>query len=197
MVTSAGYAAFSQLFKNTSFDNSSTDNGSSPPENNPPHVDEDVTFDFNDGEVSVAADSVRVVLTKIKAGPNHDPLDLAINLSITLVGDQSPSFVRSYDFLSDAPTVFHKLGDKVVEIDFSALGFAATDLIDSFVIGAREDPADPERETDEHFLIHGFSADVAPAADNAAAVPEPSSIALLITGGLCLVGYRRRRKQTA
>lgn len=28
-------------------------------------------------------------------------------------------------------------------------------------------------------------------------VPEPSSIALLITGGLCLIGFRRRRKDAA
>ena len=39
--------------------------------------------------------------------------------------------------------------------------------------------------------VNGF------AFDPQTAVPEPSSIALLITGGLCLFGYRRRRKHAA
>jgi hypothetical protein len=161
-------------------------NNESPPTNSPPHVDEDVTFDINDAELIVAADSVTVLLTKIKAGSNNDPFDLALDLDIILVGGSIIS--NSYEFLSDAPDVFSVLSGEtdVIEIDFSApsLGLSPTDTIDRFVIGGRDDPADGFKETDEHFLINGFTASFTP-------VPEPST-ALLV--GLGLIGLAARRR---
>ncbi len=57
-----------------------------PPHNNPPHVDEDVLFNFNNDLYNIAAGSVGVLLTKINAGSSHDPFDLALDLTINLVG---------------------------------------------------------------------------------------------------------------
>ena len=128
----------------------------SPPHNSPPHVDEDVLFNFNNDLFFVAADSVKVLLTDIKAGSG--PFDLALDLTIDLVGGSRVKM--SYDYLSDAPDVFslYSTYDNVIEVDFSgdSLGLSSTDLIDSFIIGARDDPADGPKETDEHFFINGF-----------------------------------------
>ena len=179
-------------FDVTDFNDFAADNDV-PPKNSPPHVDEDVTFDFNDTQVAVGADSVRVLLTNIKAGSNKDPFDLAIDLTINLVG--GTSILKTYDYLSDDTGVgglFNLFpgGTDVIEMDFSAtsLGLTATQSVDSFTIGAREDPADPLKGTDEHFLIHGFSADVTDVTD----VPEPTTMAMLLLGMLTVVASRRR-----
>ncbi|GAH58321.1 unnamed protein product, partial [marine sediment metagenome] len=160
------------------------------PSNTPPHVDEDVTFDFNNTEVAVAGDSVVVLLTKINAGgKGDDSFALALDLTINLVG--GTSIVRSYEYLSDAPDVFsvpagYGAGDNIMQLDFSggSLGLTSTDIIDSFTIGARDDPVDAPNGTDEHFLINGFSVD---------SVPEPATMALLAFGGLGVVLKRSRR----
>ena len=157
--------------------------GSGIPGNNPPHVDEEVIFDMNDVELNIRADSVRTLLTRIKAGSDN-LFDLGIELTINLVGGTSIS--RSYGRILLAPDVFSSPGAGIIEIDFSAasLGLGPTDLIDSFVIGARDDTIDPEAGTDEHFRIHAFTADVT-------RVPEPTTLALLVLGVLALP--RRRR----
>ena len=148
-----------------------------------------MTFDFNNPVVLVAADSVVVLLTKIKAGgKDDDSFALALDLTIDLVG--GTSVVRSYEYLSDAPDVFsvpagYGVDDGIMQLDFSGIspGLASTDIIDSFTIGARDDPADDPNGTDEHFLINGFSADF---------VPEPATLMLLLLG-LPLVMLCRRR----
>lgn len=164
-----------------------------PPKNSPPHVDEDVTFDINDSQVAVAANSVKVLLTKIKAGPggkDSDPFNLAIDLTINLVGGSI--IEKTYDFLSDDTGpggVFNLLAGetKVIEMDFGgdSLGLTSSQLIDSFTIGAREDPADGLKGTDEHFLIHGFSVD-------ANTVPEPTTMAIWLLGMLAASINTRR-----
>ena len=161
------------------------------PSNSPPHVDEDVTFDFNNAAVAVPAESIKVLLTKIKAGSDEDPFDLALDLKINLVG--GTCITKSYDYLSEATDVFslptdatlvgHKEGVIVVDFSGASLGLEATDIIDSFVIGARDDPADDPKGTDEHFLINGFIAEI----------PEPTTLSLLVLGGLSILARRRRR----
>jgi len=153
-----------------------------PPGNDPPHVDEDVKFDINDAELNIPANSIRVLLTKIKAGgKGDDDMVLAVDLTINLVG--GGQIFNSYGFISDAPDVFTQPEDGVIQIDFSgaSLGLTFQDEIDSFVIGARDDPVDPEAPTDEHFLINGFSF-----------IPEPTtlSLALVLMG---VAACRRRR----
>jgi len=97
---------------------------------------------------------------------------------------------NSYDYLSDALDVFslYSTYSDVIKVDFGApsLGLLSTDMIDSFIIGARQDPADPLKETDEHFLINGFYAD-------AEVVPVPSAV-LLGAIGLGFSGWLGRRK---
>jgi len=158
------------------------------PSNMPPHVDEDVIFDFNNPEVLVAGDSVVVLLTKIKAG--GDSFTLALDLTIDLVG--GTSVVRSYDYLSDAPDVFSEpagygTDDNIMQLDFSgiSLGLESTDIIDSFTIGGRDDPVDDPKETDEHFLINGFSANFTP-------TPEPATLMLIAVGVPFLLKRSRR-----
>jgi hypothetical protein len=158
-----------------------------PPDNSPPHVDEDVKFDFNNSEFSMAADSIKVLLTKITAGSDHDPFDLSITLTINLVGGEV--IEESYDYLSDALDVFSLYDgyDDVIVVDFSgaSLGLKPSDIIDSFIIGAQDDIADPVRGTDEHFLINSLEV---------TAVPEPASICALSMGALFLLRKRRDRK---
>jgi hypothetical protein len=128
------------------------------PKNSPPHVDEDVTFDFNYTQVPVAANSIVVLLTKITAGSKNNPFDLSVNLTINLVG--GTTIVRSYDYLSNDKGVFSLFPGytDVIQASFSgaSLGISPSDIIDSFTIGAKDDPADGPAGTDEHFLINGF-----------------------------------------
>ena len=100
--------------------------------------------------------------------------------------------MRSYEYLSDAPDVFsvpagYGADDGIMQLEFSggSLGLASTDIIDSFIIGARDDPADDPKETDEHFLINAFSADFT-------TTPEPATVSLLVLGGVALICRRRR-----
>ncbi len=158
------------------------------PDNAPPHVDEYVLFDFNEDELSIAANGVSFLLTKVKAGSG--PMDLSLDVEITLA--DGSTIVRSYDYLSDAPDVFSTLSGyaDVIQMDLSgaSLGLASTDLIDSIKIGAKDDPADDPRETDEHFLINGFTlSSVSPAP-----IPEPATATLL---GLAAVGVIKRRRR--
>jgi hypothetical protein len=176
------------------------DNGV-PPTNNPPHVDEDVTFDINDGAVMVEVGSIDVLLTKVKAGSG--PLDLALNLSLTVVGDANV-YSTTFAALSSYPSVFQILDamdsdkDEAVVMDFNGLdfaglwGLASTDKVDSFTIGAREDPADGLRETDEHFLISAFSVETM-TGPGPNPIPEPSAAVLFCVGAL-LVGKSVRRQ---
>lgn len=168
------------------------------PSNNPPHVDEDVTFDFNNDLFSVRANSVTVLLTKIGKVKDNDPFNLAMNLTVILA-DESSHF-WTYESLYDAPDVFSYLDgyDDVVEVNFGAgsLGFNSYDAIDSFIIGARDDPADPIGETDEHFLINGFSYDVIGTPTGSVTVPTPGSM-LLGSLGVVTISWIKRKKLIA
>ena len=162
----------------------------SPPKNSPPHVDEDVLFNFNNDLYNIAAGSVNVLLTKINAGSSHNPFDLAIDLKIDLVG--GGLLEATYDPLSGAPSglfsVYEEGGTTypdVIKLDFGALGLGSA-FIDSFTIAARDDSVDPDRETDEHFLINGFYADVE-------VVPVPGAVILGVIG-LGFSGWLGRRK---
>jgi hypothetical protein len=150
------------------------------PGNTPPHVDEDVMFDFNNADVVVPVDGVSFLLTKIKAG--DETMDLAVDLTVTLVGGATQSW--SFEYASDDPCVFTLLDgyDDVLVLDLGcpSLGFGPNDILDSVVIGARDDPADPLNGTDEHFLINGFSVDYTN-------VPEPATMSLLALGGLAVL----------
>ena len=156
------------------------------PGNNPPHVDENVTFDFNDAEVEVAANSFVFVLTKVKAG--SQAMDLAVDLTITLVGGQ-PQF-RTFEYASDDLGIFsvHPSYSNVLLLDLgsASLGFGPTDILDTVIIGGRDDPADDPKGTDEHFLINGFII------DDYTIVPEPMTLSLLVCGGAALLRRRRR-----
>jgi len=154
------------------------------PGNNPPHVDEDVTFDFNDSDVDVLAKSIKVLLTKIKAGAG--PLDLGLILKITL-DDGTMIVDEDYRRLSEAPAGIFSIpagsSDSVlINFDAVSLGIADADLIGSFIIGARDDFADPPEGTDEHFLINGLSY-----------TPEPATVSVLVLGGMAILARRRRR----
>jgi hypothetical protein len=154
----------------------------------PPHVDEDVTFDFNDDAVAVAADSVVFLLTKVKAGSG--PMDLAIELTYTLVGGTEQTI--TFEYASDAPDVFSLLPGYtdvlMLNMGGASLGFLPTDLLDSVTIGARDDPADPLNGTDEHFLINGFSVDY----EEVTNIPEPATMSVMAIGALSLI--KRRKK---
>jgi len=153
-----------------------------PPHNNPPHVDEDVLFDFDSG-VSVRGDSVKVVLTKIKGVLDNDPLNLGLDLTVNLVGG-GQVYQSFCDISDDTSGGFSILSgyDDVLEVDLGLiLGLGPGDIVDSFIIGARDDCADPLKETDEHFLINGFHYEE---------IPEPMTFVILGLGALFL----RRRK---
>jgi hypothetical protein len=126
----------------------------------------------------------------MKAGTSNDPFDIALDLTINLVGGSS--IFQTFNYLSDDANIFSLLPGytDVMQIDFSAasLAIAPTDIIESFIIGARDDPADPEKGTDEHFLINGFSADYS-------VVPEPATMMLLGFGGLTLIRRKRAWKR--
>jgi len=154
------------------------------PHNNPPHVNEDVTFDF---DLPVFGDTVVVLLTKIKAG-GDDSFGVGVDVTINLVS--GGPIVASYGNVgTDAPAGLFTVptgfedDDDILQMNFSAFGLGPDDLVTSFTIGVRDDTIDAARETDEHFLIHGFSADV----------PEPGTMALLAVGGIAGLLRRRRR----
>jgi len=132
-----------------------------PPDNSPPHVDEDVTFNFNNSLFNVDAKSVEVLLSKInvKDGqPDDLMLDLYIKLTSGVAIDlDSLKLSTSSIFEQVDPTY-----DKLWELKFSAIsGLGASDFIDYFEILAI-DPliSGQTRETAEHFLITGITADV-------------------------------------
>lgn len=157
--------------------------------NGPPHVNEDVKFDF-DSQISVAADSIGVILTKIKAGYNNAPLDLGLDITVTLTdGTEKYKSFGNLNGLSGFETVLDGNGLRVNigEIDFGTDDFLLGTLIDSFVIGAREDAIDPSKDTDEHFLINGFYYESTPN------VPVPGAFLLGGIGAVC-VGWMKIRR---
>jgi len=148
-----------------------------PVSNNPPHVDEDVTFTFND--VLVAADSIQVLLTKTNPSDMYD-----LGLVVT-AGVGGTEYSVDLGKISDASDVyldgFSEFATGVLEIVLGIVLGLDSSAIDYFVIGARDDTADDPKGTDEHFLINGFEYD---------AVPEPATLSLLALGGLLI----RRKK---
>jgi len=172
--------------------------GGSNPSNNPPHVDEDVIFNFNNDLYNIAAGSVSVLLTKFDnrtKNLDNDPMRMGLDLTVNLKGGTTIS--RSWGDISGlagtSDTIesglFSLYGgyDDVVQVDFSALtGITSTSIIDSFIIGARPDNIDGNSETDEHFLINGFYADVQH-------VPVPGAV-LLGAIGIGFSSWLGRRK---
>jgi hypothetical protein len=166
------------------------------PSNNPPHVNEDVTFDFNNEAFSIAGNTVSVLLTRLdnrtkKTIPTEDPgpLKVGLDLTINLLG--GTQIYKTWGNISqvDEEGLFSLFEDydDVVKIDFSALTeITSGSIIDSFIIGARPDDIDADDETDEHFLINGLMLEDVAIIE----IPEPATFLVLGLGWL-VVRIRR------